>query len=320
VSTRSGGAIYVERRIRAPLEALWSHTQDPELHERWDLRFTEIDYLPLDEPEAPRRFRYATRLGFGIGVVGWGETVGERDLADGSRTSALRFASGQARSLIREGRGYWKYIPTSDGVRFLTSYDYDVRYGVVGRAVDRVVFRPLLGWATAWSFDRLRLWLERGIEPAQAARQALVHGTARIGLAAIFAYQGLVPKLLGPDPSELALTSAVGVPGGLVQPIVTMLGVLEVGFAVLLIAGWHWAWPTYVTMAFAIAAMLVVLVTAPEAGRGAFNAVALNVGVMSLALIDRLSLDGIPSAGRCLRRPASDASAAKTLVTGTPTA
>ena len=30
-------SIYVEILIRAPVDALWTHTQTPELHERWDL-------------------------------------------------------------------------------------------------------------------------------------------------------------------------------------------------------------------------------------------------------------------------------------------
>jgi len=39
-------SIYVEIRIRAPIEAIWAHTQTPDLHERWDLRFSRIEYLP----------------------------------------------------------------------------------------------------------------------------------------------------------------------------------------------------------------------------------------------------------------------------------
>ena len=298
-------SIYVEHSIDAPLEAVWSHTQDPKLHERWDLRFTQIDYLARADPTGPQRFRYATRLGFGIEVVGEGETIGQRDLADGSRTSALRFESDQRRSLIREGRGYWKYVPTPQGVRFLTAYDYDTRYGRLGRAFDRVIFQPLMGWATAWSFDRLRLWLERGIEPAQAARQALAHGIARVALAAIFAYHGLVPKLLGPDPGEVALMEAAGVPGHLAGPAIATLGAVEIAFAFVLLATWHRAWPAYLAIAFAIVATVVVAATAPSTLRAAFNPVTLNLGLLALAVIDRLTLDGIPSAGRCRRRPAT---------------
>src|SRR5881409_1927319 len=107
-------SIYVEIRIRAPMEALWEHTQQPRLHERWDLCFSHIDYLPRAHEAEPQRFLYATRLGPGLQITGEGESVGQRDLADGSRTSALKFSSPDPRSLIREGNGYWKYVPTTD--------------------------------------------------------------------------------------------------------------------------------------------------------------------------------------------------------------
>ncbi len=45
------------------------------------------------------------------------------------RRSALRFWSHDPRSLILEGSGYWRYVPSVDGVRFLTSYDYRTRFG-----------------------------------------------------------------------------------------------------------------------------------------------------------------------------------------------
>jgi hypothetical protein len=175
-------SIYVETLIRAPMDTLWVHTQTPELHERWDLRFSSIEYLPKAGDTDPQRFRYTTRIGFGIEIRGDGETAGQRDSRDGSRASALRFGSDEWLSIIREGSGYWKYIPTADGIRFLTWYDYRTRFGVPGALFDRWIFRPLLGWATAWSFDRLRLWIEQGVDPAQALRHALVYGITRITL------------------------------------------------------------------------------------------------------------------------------------------
>ena len=33
--------IYVETLIQANIEDVWRHTQTPELHARWDLRFTD---------------------------------------------------------------------------------------------------------------------------------------------------------------------------------------------------------------------------------------------------------------------------------------
>src|SRR5262245_18751082 len=171
--------IYVEIVIRGPLNEVCEKTQDPELHERWDARFYSIEYLPWDS--GTERIRYETRLGFSLRIRGEGETVGEGGQADGSRSSALKFGSGDSNSLIKTGSGYWKYVPTADGVRFFTSYDYKTRGGKLGLAFDAIVFRPLMGWATAWSFDRLRLWIERGISPEISFLRAAVHTLARLG-------------------------------------------------------------------------------------------------------------------------------------------
>ncbi|MFN0090888.1 MAG: hypothetical protein ACKVWR_11560 [Acidimicrobiales bacterium] len=68
-------------------------------------------------------------------------------------------------------------------MRFLTRYDYRPRWGRLGGLVDRWLFRPVFGWATAWSFDRLRL-------------------------------QGLVPKLWKVDEGEVAIWQGLGMPRG----------------------------------------------------------------------------------------------------------
>ncbi|OIJ99787.1 hypothetical protein [Streptomyces colonosanans] len=172
--------LYVEARIRGDLDELWALTQVPAQHRRWDLRFTEIDYLPRAEGE-PQRFRYATRVLPFLTVSGTGVSAGEKARPDGTRTSALRFSSPHPLSLIAEGSGYWRYVPDGDGVRFLTGYDYRPRWGRAGALADRLLFRPLMGWATAWSFDRLRLWLERGITP----ERALVNWLAELAVRAL---------------------------------------------------------------------------------------------------------------------------------------
>lgn len=70
----SRDAIYVERLVDGPLDSVWERTQDPAEHERWDLRFSDIEYLPREDDE-PQRFTYATRIGFGIGIEGTGTSV-----------------------------------------------------------------------------------------------------------------------------------------------------------------------------------------------------------------------------------------------------
>ncbi|MFI5688863.1 hypothetical protein [Streptomyces sp. NPDC051636] len=171
-------ALHIETHIRADLDELWARTQQPSEHLRWDLRFTEIDHLPRAEGE-PQRFRYASRVLPFLTVSGTGVSAGEKERPDGTRTSALRFTSPHPLSLIAEGSGYWRYVPDSDGVRFLTGYDYRPRWGAVGALADRLLLRPLMGWATAWSFDRLRLWLEHGITPERARRHWLAELAVR---------------------------------------------------------------------------------------------------------------------------------------------
>ncbi|HYF65146.1 MAG TPA: hypothetical protein VD886_20130 [Herpetosiphonaceae bacterium] len=198
--------IYIEILIRGQMETLWQRTQAPELHQRWDLRFSSITYLPRPDPALPQRFRYATRIGFGLAISGEGETRAALPGARGARTSALRFWSADPKSLISVGSGYWKYTPEAGGVRFVTRYDYQTRFGRPGRWLDRAVFRPLMGWGTAWSFDRLRLWIEEGVDPSVALRRSLLHALVRLGAAAA----GLAGGLSGPPALGGALQLAAG--------------------------------------------------------------------------------------------------------------
>ncbi|MES2092231.1 MAG: SRPBCC family protein [Actinomycetota bacterium] len=153
-------ALYVEIEIRSPLDRVWLLTQDPAEHPRWDLRFSSITPTePL--PRGGRRFRYERRLPFHT-IAGTGTSLGERSRPDGTRTSALRFTTEDRLSPLREGRGYWRYLPTPGGVVFITGYEYSPGWG---RMLDRLLLRPLIGWMTAWSFDRLRIWAETGVPP-----------------------------------------------------------------------------------------------------------------------------------------------------------
>jgi hypothetical protein len=296
-------SIYVETLIRAPMEALWVHTQTPALHEKWDLRFSRIHYLPKSHEGEPQRFRYSRRIGFGFEVIGDGETSGERNLADGSRSSALTFGTRDRLSIIRKGSGYWKYIPTNDGIRFLTRYDYDTRFGRTGKFVDRWIFRPLIAWATAWSFDRLRLWLERGVDPDRSLRQALIHSIARGMLAVVFSYQGIVPKLVARHVDELALLRDAGVSPLMSDMTIRALGLSEVAFAIVLLSAWRSRWPVWMCLMAMLAATAFVGIYSPRFFEAAFNPFSLNAAVAAIAGIDLLILDGVPSAARCLRRP-----------------
>ncbi|GAA4668479.1 hypothetical protein GCM10025780_09020 [Frondihabitans cladoniiphilus] len=157
---RGGAPLYVEIFIRADVDTVWELTQNPAHHPRWDLRFSGITPEGDVRDGYGYRFRYERSLP-GHTIVGTGTALGEKVRPDGTRTSALRFDTTDRLSPLRDGRGYWRYVPTDGGVRFITGYDYLPGFG---SAADRIL-RPLILWMTAWSFDRLRIWAETGVAP-----------------------------------------------------------------------------------------------------------------------------------------------------------
>ena len=292
--------IYVESRVRAPMERLWEATQNPDLHQRWDVRFGSIAYLPRADGE-PQRFTYATTVAPGVTVVGTGESLGDRDRPDGTRWSGLRFWASDRRSIIDTGAGYWRYIPTDDGIRFLTRYDYRPRWGRLGELIDRWIFRPLFGWGTAWSFDRLRLWLEDGTPPEHSRDLAIAHATAVAGLAGLFAYQGLVPKLWKLDGSDVAIWQDLGLREARAKRVVRAVRAVESGFAIATVVRSRDRWP----FAVALAAMPALAIGTANADRSilshAFNPGSLGA-VAALAGVALLTREGRPSGRRPLRQ------------------
>lgn len=308
MTCKTSRSIYVQIDIHGPIERVWELTQTPHLHQQWDLRFTEITYLSCPEPGKPQRFLYATRIGFGLAIRGEGETVGIRNDVGGRRSSALKFRSDDPKSLIRAGSGYWKYVPLPDGgMRFLTGYDYDVRFGILGRLVDRFAFRPLMGWATAWSFDRLRLWVESGVPPAITMRRTLTHASARVALAVVWLYQGIVPKLLFPSLDELAMLRAAGFSDAAARAVRTGMGWAEIALGLTLLLAWRSRWPVWLTLVLMPLAAIGVAITSPRFLAMAFNPIALNASVFALAVIALLESVDLPAARRCVRRMPQEA-------------
>jgi hypothetical protein len=293
--------IYVEAFIQAPIDALWKHTQTPELHQQWDLRFSEITYIPKSTGTEPQRFLYKTNIGFGLSVAGEGETVGTKE-KEGVLTSSLKFSSANPISLIREGAGFWRYIPTEGGVRFLTRYDYQTRFGTLGGWFDRFVFRPLMGWATAWSFDCLRLWLEQGIPPQISLRRSAVELVTALSLCLIWLYQGLVPKLLFPDSGEMDILQGAVFLHGFERPVLMLMGLGEIAFGLLFVI----LRLTKRKLLYKLNMIILFLLALgaavhPAAYVAPFNPITLSLAMIALSWIGLLNSPQCPSAFRCLR-------------------
>jgi hypothetical protein len=161
------------------------------------------------------------------------------------------------------------------------------------------LFRPMMGWATAWSFDRLRMRLEEGLDPRLRFRLSAIHATSRVAVALIWLWQGLVPKLLFNHADERAMMAASHWNVGLL-PIV---GLLEITIAACAILTWRRRSFFLFNIFAMVAALANVAFVAPSYLVAAFNPVTLNVAMIALSLIGYVAAAEIPSASCCLRQP-----------------
>ncbi|SDS81348.1 DoxX-like family protein [Pseudomonas cedrina] len=112
---------------------------------------------------------------------------------------------------------------------------------------------------------------------------ARINWIARGGLAFVFAYHGLVPKLLWLSADERSMMQAHGIEQ--VQLFATLAGVAEIALALWIVLSPRSAWPIAVA-AMALTGLLVdVAVVSPAMLRAAFNPVSLNVAGLALCAV-----------------------------------
>jgi hypothetical protein len=114
-------------------------------------------------------------------------------------------------------------------------------------------------------------------------RVAQVHWLARGSLAFVFAYHGLVPKLIAISPGELALLQAHGLEGS--PWISRAAGVAELALAAVLLLMPGLSWPLLLTAVILFGLLLDVAVAQPSMLMDAFNPVTLNVAGIALCTI-----------------------------------
>ncbi|WP_341277755.1 DoxX-like family protein [Paenibacillus sp. FSL H8-0537] len=302
---RRDRSIYVETTIRTDLDTLWNYTQIPSKHVQWDMRFTAIEYLPRRSEEEIQRFHYQTRIGFGLAIAGTGATRAgwlEKEERQ-SRLSTLSFSSEQKLSLISKGRGYWQYTERGEDVIFLTRYDYKTRFGAAGKAFDRLLFRPLFGWATAWSFDVLKIWLEQHIPPAATIQRALIHYVSLALLAVLWLYQGIVPKLLYPETGELAQLQASGLFSGWEEQALVFLGLGEVALAIIWVVFHRFSMIYCLQLTMLLLLPTIALANSPELLQASYNPATITLPMIGLCFAAWRTFNGLPDASRGLRKP-----------------
>ncbi|WP_025784397.1 DoxX-like family protein [Sporosarcina sp. D27] len=293
--------IYVEIPIDVPLQRVWEASQDPDLHVQWDLRFSSIHYLPKEDDQ-PQRFTYTRTVGPFITVEGWGESSGSAYLNDGSRSSSLHFGTDQKISPIREGRGYWKYEPMEEGTKFLTQYDYKTSFGKAGELIDRL-FRPLMGYATALSFDVLKRWIERGEAPITQYCRFFTMQLLTLYFAFLWMYQGLVPKLLAMHPQEKAMVaSGLSLSDATATNVVWAIGLAEVLFGVIWLLYRKKRHLLILQMVAFPLLTIAAFVYAPETAIHPFNPITFNLSLLVLTGIGLLVNRDLPTATSCKRK------------------
>jgi uncharacterized membrane protein YphA (DoxX/SURF4 family) len=154
-----------------------------------------------------------------------------------------------------------------------------------------------MGWATAWSFDRLRIWAETGRPPESTLAFSLIHAVARLSIATIWIWHGLIPKLLYQQIDERTMLAQAGMPVGLLP----WIGVLEVLFGALILYGWSWRSIFLANIAFMVLVTVAVALNSPVYLTAAFNPVTLNLAMIALSIVGWLSSATLASSRRCRR-------------------
>ena len=113
-----------------------------------------------------------------------------------------------------------------------------------------------------------------------------VHAIARCGLAFVFAYHGLVPKLLAHHPDEIAILTDAGISVERAATGVFIFGIAEVAFASCLLLFWRHRWPLIVSIAAMCLGLAGVAINSPRFLYTPFNPVSLNVLIICLAATD----------------------------------
>jgi hypothetical protein len=120
--------------------------------------------------------------------------------------------------------------------------------------------------------------------------QISIHVVARFGLAFVFAYHGLVPKLLTHQRDEISMLRDAGVSAERASTALTAFGIGEVAFACCLLFFWRRRWPLYACIAAMCLGTIGVMMSSPRFITAAFNPVSLNAAVACLAAIDAIVL------------------------------
>jgi uncharacterized membrane protein YphA (DoxX/SURF4 family) len=116
-----------------------------------------------------------------------------------------------------------------------------------------------------------------------AAQQTQTHWIARAALVFMFAYHGLVPKLIWLSDGERMMIQAHGFEQ--VETMAMLAGIAELVLAVWLLLARRLAWPLGLAAGALAGLLLDVATVSPAMLRQAFNPVTLNIAGLALCAV-----------------------------------
>ena len=112
----------------------------------------------------------------------------------------------------------------------------------------------------------------------------------RVAIAFVWLYHGLVPKLLGPHPDELAMNLALGISVEAATRVSYVAGGFELLLGLAILALPRQRWPLQLTIVLMLALLAYAAWAVPRLLVGAFNPVTINLCVAALAWLALLQM------------------------------
>jgi len=116
-----------------------------------------------------------------------------------------------------------------------------------------------------------------------------IYAIARVSVAFVWIYHGLVPKLLFAHPAESEILVLSGVSTSHAGAAVMIAGIAEIALGLLMLIAWRARSLFVVSIALMLVALLSVAAFAPGYLIAAFNPVTLNILVVALSVIGLLA-------------------------------
>jgi uncharacterized membrane protein YphA (DoxX/SURF4 family) len=113
----------------------------------------------------------------------------------------------------------------------------------------------------------------------------------RFTIAFVWLYQGLVPKLLGPHPDELAMNMTLGMNEASATLVAYAGGSLEILLGILVVIFYKKTWVFLLTAIAMLGLFVFTIMYAPLFVIAAFNSTTINLSIVALSAIALVCLD-----------------------------